>query len=640
MGTTAAQRSFTDSLLANPANDADERALGRVFIARAARAKGQARRALEMLDSVRTDPDKSHSLVRYAIPNERARGLKSLKMFAEAMQEAERSHRFAVAFNLREEEVNALVLMAEIHRARGEYEQAMTKLIEAERLSSNFGYAMGLCNVAINRSNLLNLQERYADALIGYRSARYCGEANGFTQIAHNALFNEAGILTLAFPDSVEVGIAIYRTGLDAARSSGDRSFEAELRAELGRTLNSQKRYREAILELKAAVFLHEKLGDTLNTSAGLLFLSTSYKGADQLDSALEYAHRATKLSSVAGDLDREADGLLREAEILTALARYDEANAGFREYIDKARLLSEAKNGEAIKVMEYRFETEKKENTIKVQNEQITSDRLKKRGMMVIGGLLVLVSGLLVRNNQHIRRVNAQERQLHERAVTDMLKQQEIRTLDAMMQGQETERGRIAKDLHDRLGSMLSAIKLQFSALESRLDKEQKLQERQFKQVFGMLDEAVSEVRRISHDLLKSSLSRFGLKGALEELRDTIHVPGKLEVETNLFGLEERLEQRVEVATYRIVQECISNALKHAQATTLAIQVTRSSAMINIIVEDNGKGFDPLHVQEGMGMGNLRQRAAELGGVVGFDSRPGRGTTVNIDIPLTKQGA
>ena len=634
-GNGRTQQVLLDSLMRHRSTDPDQRNLEQVFIAHVYRSRGEARRALELLDSLSMDPDKAHSLVRYAVPNERARGLKQLKMLPEALAEAERAHRFAVAFGMREEEVNALVLLAEVHRAQGEYGSALAELIEAEKLATTSNYAFGSCNVAINRGNLLSRQERYPEARTAYRAARECAETGGFPEIEANALFNEAAILPFVHPDSASVGMTIFREALTKARKNGDRELEADVLGEIGRMHNAERAYAEAIREIRRSLLVRSALGDTLGSCSDLLFLSTSFIGAGSLDSALTAVDDAMTLAAQSGDREREAEALLQSAGILVSLGRHQEANARYRTYIGKHDELVEEANGEAMKVMEYRFETKKKEDTIRFQSEQIDSDRLKKRGMLAIAVLLLVVAGLALRNNQHMRRSAAQQRSLHEREVNDLLKQQEIRTLDAMLEGQETERTRIAKDLHDRLGSMLSAIKLQFSALESQVATLRKDQEQQYQQVFGMLDEAVGEVRRISYDLLKTSLSRFGLKGALEDLRATVDTPGKLAVELNLFGMDERLEQRVEVATYRIVQECIGNALKHAKASSLAIQLTRSLAMINIMVEDNGTGFDPALVKEGMGMGNLRQRAAELGGVVRFDSRPGRGTTVNIDIPL-----
>lgn len=276
----------------------------------------------------------------------------------------------------------------------------------------------------------------------------------------------------------------------------------------------------------------------------------------------------------------------------------------------------------------------------LKSKNEIETAQKekrtLQRNALFGLSAMLIILTLVLVRNLQHRKKLAQQEHDLYEQRINDMMKQQEIRSLDAMMEGQEKERKRIAQDLHDRLGSMLSAIKLQFSALEGRMLEMRTEQQDQYKHVFALLDDAVGEVRRISHDMVRSSLAQFGLKGALEDLRTALDTPGKLQVEMSLFGLEDRMAQKIEISTYRIVQECVSNALKHAKATELTIQVTRSPAMLNVIVEDNGVGFDAAQVSEGMGLGNIRQRAEEIGGVIHFDTRPGRGTSVSIDIPLT----
>lgn len=280
-------------------------------------------------------------------------------------------------------------------------------------------------------------------------------------------------------------------------------------------------------------------------------------------------------------------------------------------------------------------FELMKLRNEKEVVLANAAKARIRQIALVVIVLLLVAVLGVLIRNLQHRKQLARQDHDLYEKRIEDLLKQQEIRQLDALVEGQEKERKRIAKDLHDRLGSMLSAIKLQFSALEERLDKVQVEQSERYRHVFVMLDDAVTEVRRISHDMVRTSLAQFGLAGALKDLRDAVHVPGKLEMELDLFGLDERLEQNLEIALYRMVQEAVSNILKHAEARHVSVQVTRSGKSVNVMVEDDGRGFDPSKAAEGMGTGNIRERAREFNGSVAIDARPGRGTIVSIDIPL-----
>lgn len=392
------------------------------------------------------------------------------------------------------------------------------------------------------------------------------------------------------------------------------------------------------------AIVAFERSGSLEGMSASLRTLARLRLAKGRFAEAAGLAQRAVEKAREGGLTKPEADSHKLLAQLYDTLGRYDDAISEYRSFIALKDSMINEKSVAALAASEMRekFNAEEKVAEIqelKVQNAQREAARqrsqLQRNAFIALSILLLVLTALLFRNVQHRKKLAAQERALYEQRMSDLMRQQEIRSLDAMMEGQERERKRIAEDLHDRLGSMLSAIKLQFSTLEGRIEQLQSEQQHQYQHVFSLLDDAVGEVRRISHDMIRGSLAQFGLKGALEDLRSAINAPGKLEVELSLFGLEERLEQQVEIGAYRMVQECIGNALKHARATEVVIEVTRSAGMLNIMVEDNGVGFDPALVTEGMGMGNIRRRAAELKGVVRVDTHPGRGTSVNIDIPL-----
>jgi signal transduction histidine kinase len=181
----------------------------------------------------------------------------------------------------------------------------------------------------------------------------------------------------------------------------------------------------------------------------------------------------------------------------------------------------------------------------------------------------------------------------------------------------------------------MLGGIKANMSALEDRVEAMR--QDQQYQKVTRLLDQTVSELRHISHDMAAATLSRFGLEKALNDLRETIHISGRLQVELNTFGLDQRLERGVEITVYRIVQELVSNVLKHAKADQLTIGVTRAPGRLSVVVSDNGVGFDPSTASNGMGLSNVRSRAAAIGATVQVDSTPGKGTTVSVECPVVE---
>lgn len=525
----------------------------------------------------------------------------------------------------------------------GDTHGAMDALFKGLEIRKAIGNTKGIMESRLNIANLyfdMDQPDQARSAFSEYLStARQHGDrtllAKGMLNYAAALSAHEDALGAIALLDSARIIFSGGHNDKDLAKTLQNL---ADACRSAGRTADAERYAGEAI-----AAF--ERAGSLEGASASLRTLARLRLMDGRFEEAADLARRAVDKARQGGLTKPEADSHKLLAQLYDTLGRFDDAISEYRTFIAlKDSMINERSVAElAASEMREKFNAEQKVAEIqelKVQNAEREAARQRSRtqrdAFIGLSVLLLLLTILLFRNVQQRKKLAAQERALHEQRMSDLMRQQEIRSLDAMMEGQERERRRIAEDLHDRLGSMLSAIKLQFSTLEGRIEELQQDQKRQYQHVFALLDDAVGEVRRISHDMIRGSLAQFGLKGALEDLRSALNAPGKLEVELSLFGLEERLEQQVEIGAYRMVQECIGNALKHAQATEVAIEVTRSAGMLNIIVEDNGVGFDPANVTEGMGMGNIRKRAAELKGAVRVDAHPGRGTSVSIDIPLT----
>jgi len=618
-------------------NAPDTELLRSVMRSHLAQRKGDIPQAHRILEGVGEDLSDAHHLARILVHKEKARALKSLRLYDEAMAELAEARELAQAHGVGTEAVNCLVMIAENKRAKHDYEGALRDLIDAERAATALGHVKGLCNTAINRGNVLYFQDRFPEALERYREALECAMASGFQGIAGNALGN-IGSVTF-YLEGPRAALDVYRQALESGVARIDSGFQASARANMAIMHNELGEHRAARRELAAAMRILEALGDTVAQFAPQRCLATTYWALGHRDSAMWMTRRVIGMSQVYGaaEVRAEAEGEL--AERLAEMGRWEEAMAHLRVHHHLRDSLAEIKRGRAVYSLEIQFETEKKEQALQLRGLELAQERaIKRRRELQINVLVaVLVSltaiGMLVyRSIRQKRAIAEQGRTISEQRVEQVLRERELRMIEAMLEGQEKERVRVAGELHDRLGSTLSAIKLQFEALRARdgVDDRGKLS--------AMLDDAVGEVRRVSHTMAHGSLAQFGLVKALEDLRDALAVPG-LEVELGLFGLEDRLPQDVEIAVYRIVQELVGNALKHAEAAHLSIQVTRAGDRLNVIVEDDGKGFDMDKVPMGMGLPSMRQRAAQLGGGVHIDTLLGRGTIVSVDLPLAKVG-
>jgi signal transduction histidine kinase len=282
--------------------------------------------------------------------------------------------------------------------------------------------------------------------------------------------------------------------------------------------------------------------------------------------------------------------------------------------------------NPKALAEMQTKYETEKSDRLIEQQQ-----NRIKFQNYLFVGiaGLVILVSLLLfsVYKRNKLRQETAMK--------TQLMKQQEA-AVKAVMEAEENERQRIAKDLHDGLGQMMSAAKMNLSAFESEIHFANAEQKNSFAKIITLLDESCKEVRTVSHIMMPNALLKNNLGTAIHEFADKISSKS-LQVHVSAEGLDERVDSNIEIVLYRVIQECVNNVIKHSGATTLDISLIRDKDGISGTIEDNGKGFDITDKEqfEGIGLKNIITRIEYLKGTVDFDSAPGRGTVVALHVPV-----
>jgi two-component system, NarL family, sensor kinase len=190
---------------------------------------------------------------------------------------------------------------------------------------------------------------------------------------------------------------------------------------------------------------------------------------------------------------------------------------------------------------------------------------------------------------------------------------------------------------LHDGVGQLLSAAKLNLSNLDSKLTSKTEEQLLAMQNALSLVDDSVKEVRSVSHNMMPNTLIKQGLASAVREFITKLGSAPTLKVDLEIIGLDTRLDNQVETVLYRVIQEIVNNIIKHANASQISMQLIRHDTELNIMIEDNGVGFDTNQLEnfDGIGLKGIQTRIEFLNGSVHFDSTIGRGTTVIIDIPL-----
>jgi signal transduction histidine kinase len=300
----------------------------------------------------------------------------------------------------------------------------------------------------------------------------------------------------------------------------------------------------------------------------------------------------------------------------LTAYQKYSGANDSLQEENRKKAILD----------LDKKYETEKKEQQLKLQQVSIKE---KNTLNYILGGsiaALLLISLLSYRTYQ-------QKRKLQEQKITELEKEKQLLATRSIVKGQEEERSRLAKDLHDGLGGLLSGVKLQLGAMKGNLILSEE-NGRAFNNALGKLDESINEMRRVAHNMMPEALLKLGLQQALQDYCDGLSESLPFKINCEFHALENRMPSSSEIVVYRIVQELLNNAVKHSGATSILAQVIRQGDNLSITVEDDGKGFDisQTDMTKGAGLANVKTRVDYLKGQMDLQSTPGKGTSIHIE--------
>lgn len=397
---------------------------------------------------------------------------------------------------------------------------------------------------------------------------------------------------------------AMVRPGLYWARQKSDQSAEAKLELVQGSADVALGRYAAARQLLGHGLRYLRQTGDVTTQVEALNQLAQLEEEDRQFPAALRYFQQAHHLQ-----------------DSLAATASKTEVNALETKY--QAR-----QQAAHIRTLE---------QAQQLQRAELQRQRTRNLFYLTLLGALLLLgalSFLVVRQRRLRQRQHAREQ---ESRIVALQQERQLLATEAMLKGQEEERGRLARDLHDGLGGMLSTVKLYLGSARGNLVLTPESAQL-FARSIEHLDSSIQEMRRVARDLMPEALLTFGLPAAVQDLCETLqHVRPPLRVQCEAFGLEERLPQRTELVVYRLVQELLNNVIKHAQARQVIVQLTRHGQQVQVVVEDDGRGFDPAArpLAAGVGLRSIRARVDYLGGTLDLQSVPGRGTAATIEFQL-----
>ncbi|MCR5889435.1 tetratricopeptide repeat protein [Hymenobacter sp. J193] len=557
--------------------------------------------------------------------------------YPEAIADFEACRRQRAALQDWQGVAGAINNVGEVLAMQGRYQEAVRQYIRALKLEEKYGTPERIATDWANIGMVYQQMGRYREALRYHLQYLHLP---GRTRDAHNdaQAHNIVGqdFAKLNQPDSAQ---AHYQHALRISQRAADRQNEAQALAGLGTLAGARQQAELARSYFLSALTLARQLDDQAAVATNLNSLGELALRQRQPAAAVPYFEEARRLSRRIQAAEAVRTALQGLATAYAQLSRYAEAYQFQQQVMQvKDSLLNEA-SARQITEMQVRYDTERKEAQNQLQAAQLRTQQqlLRRRNVQLLAGLVVMgllgLVGWLLYTRQRLREQVAHEQERQ---------QQEHRRVAAVLEAEENERRRIGSDLHDGIGQLLTAAKLNLHALDQRGSRSAEDQAALLHNAIDVVDESFREVRGISHNLMPNALMKQGLAAAVRDLTakmTTYHSGPHIEVE--VFGLnEERLPPTMESVLFRVIQELMQNVIKHAQAQHVTLQLVRNPTDLTVIVEDDGVGFDPLAPGKsgGIGLRNIQTRLTYLGGRAHIDTTPGHGTTVTLEVPLATQ--
>ncbi len=505
------------------------------------------------------------------------------------------------------------------------------------RFDSAAFYYYKSVDIFSNKNELILLASVYNDLAKMYRKIGpysrshdfYNKALNIFTQLKNKdgiaTIYNESGVLS-EYEGKFEDAVKNYKASLALRKELNDSVGIAYSLNFIAGAYVQEHKFTEAEQYNAEALKIRESLKDSFAIALTYTDFGGIYTAEKKFDKAVESYVKSNVVANSMGYTDLLRNNYTELSYIASETGDFKKA----LEYFQKAAALKDSlyktENSKQVEELSARYETAEKEKQIQQQHFQIT-----QRNYWIAGISVFMVLGSLLGYSYYRRFKLKQQTRLQ----TEILKQQELAT-KAVIEAEEKERKRIAGDLHDGVGQLMSAARMNLSAIQSSLPFVSDEQKINFKKVVNLIDESCNEVRTVSHNMMPNALLKAGLASAIREFIDKIdaHI---LKVNLHTEGLNERIDSNIETVLYRVIQECVNNVIKHANATELDISLVKDIEGISSTIEDNGQGFNSKDLEKfkGIGLKNIQSRIDYLKGTVEWDSNPGNGTVVAIHVPV-----
>jgi signal transduction histidine kinase len=450
-------------------------------------------------------------------------------------------------------------------------------------------------------------------SLLGQRATSYQEKAQAETEdtLILRALYMDSSYIYL------DLVLETLERGLEVAEKSGEKGIVASMLVNMVATYNNKEDYQNAIARGTEAEKIIDALGDDYTRSQNYSYLAIAYLETKDYNRALVYAQKSLDASEKMSMEALIANSHHSLTTIHSKLGQYEKALGYLKKYDSYLLKTNDLEKVQIVTDSDVKYQTVKKENEILEQKNNIleleTSNALmiKQRNGLILIAILLSVLGFLSFNFMKIRRD----------------RNDRIAFAEALILAQESERKRIARDLHDGIGQSLLLIKKQLTITNETTSENNQL-----------IDETLEEVRSISRDLHPFQLEKFGLTIAINDVIEKVEKSTKLFITNEIENIDGVFSNKEEIHFFRVIQEALNNIVKHAEATAAKVTIEREGNSIIAKVMDNGKGYDHeltiITSPKSLGLRTMHERIVSMGGRLKIEKNNPTGTIVIFSIP------
>lgn len=527
---------------------------------------------------------------------------------------------------------------------KGDWASAISFYLKSIVLKEALGDEKGIAKTHNNIAAIYKQQKRYQESLRYYKKSElYFKSKQDSVKLAETWI--NSAIVTI-FLKEPQKALSMLDDALSVLERYDLPKTQLIAESNMAFANYEMRNYKEALHYLTKA----EKKATILNKKYSIVFITNLYGACyfklKKYPKAIEYYKQSYELSKKMELFTEQKKALFGLYETEQSLNNFEQSLKWHEKYTQiKDSLFNTESNTKLVELQE-KYEAKQKEQDIynlNVANKKVALKNTIKSNQLrlsLLGTLLavlatIIIGLLLYYRNKTQKAILIHTEEKNKEQVNQLIQQQEITTLETVLLTQQQERKKLAKDIHDNLGSYLATLKYQYEA--SRLIGANKSEKKQLKLMAQLIADAYAEVRSISHRMATGEGFEFNLLNAINKITDRIQKTNQFTVQFHDLTKELELPQDTELTLYKIIQELLSNILKHAQATEITIQINEDQEGLTLVVEDNGKGFDTTITNKGIGLTNISEHVTQLEGQLDINSRIGYGTTTVILVPILK---